>query len=57
MRKLLFILPLLLLLGTAHADINGRVDSLMIMAFEQSLVPDNGNALVDTLYGHRVVNR
>ncbi len=41
----------------SQADINPRVDSLMIMAFEQSLVPDNGNSLIDTLYGQRVINR
>ena len=58
MRILVFLISLLLLLAvSAFADINGQVDSLRTMAFEQSLVPDAGNSLIDTDYGNRVVNR
>ena len=39
------------------ADLNPQIDSLRTAAFEQSLVPDDGNALIDTTYGKRVVNR
>ena len=56
MRKLILIL-LMLFGGAVHADISGRIDSLMVMAFEQSLVPDNGNLVIDTFYGHRAINR
>jgi len=53
-----FILILLILFGgTAYADISPRIDSLMIMAFEQSLVPDVGSLAIDTFFGHRAVNR
>ena len=38
-------------------DINPQIDSLRTAAFEQSLVPDAGNSLIDTTYGKRVVNR
>ena len=58
MRKLLLILSVLVLFcGTVHADINGQIDSLRTMAFEQALVPDAGNALIDTDYGNRVIQR
>lgn len=39
------------------ADIGGRRDSLRTMAFEQALVPDEGNRRIDTSYGNRVINR
>ncbi len=40
-----------------YADLNPQIDSLRTAAFEQSLVPDAGNALIDTTYGKRVINR
>ena len=46
MRKILLILGIFVLFcGTVYADINPRIDSLRTAAFEQSLVPDAGNAL------------
>ena len=58
MRKILLILgTLVFFCGAARADINGQIDSLRTMAFEQALVPDAGNALIDTDYGNRVINR
>ena len=56
MRKLILIL-LMLFGGAVHADLNPSVDSLRTMAFEQSLIPDAGNAIIDLAYGNRVVNR
>lgn len=41
----------------SYADINGQVDSLRTMAFEQSLVPDAGNRHIDINYGNRVIQR
>lgn len=39
------------------AQINPDLDTLRTMAFEQSLVPDVGNTLVDQAFGNRAVNR
>lgn len=51
------ILFILLFCVSVQADINPRRDSLRIAAFEQSLVPDVGNNLIDTAYGNRTINR
>ncbi len=51
------ILFILFFCVSVRAEIHPSLDSLMVMAFEQSLVPDDGNSLIDTLFGHRAVNR
>lgn len=58
MKKFVLILSIFVLfMSAAYADISGQVDSLRTMAFEQSLVPDAGNSMIDIAYGNRVVNR
>lgn len=56
MRYLIFAITMLWVC-ISYADINGEIDSLRTMAFEQSLIPDAGNDLIDVDYGNRIIQR